>query len=227
MKKANIFIVCTLFFILSLGIAPLSAKTSPTVSGSIVNGYRIIPIEQTSGVVHLTVYRGDYVKFGFSPAMTDPVLKIPSLKVEETLPAGLDDAPYFKMKKPGTVAFSLGSVTGDITVIDYQQPNYTEVTAEEAAVLIANIQPLVLDVRTPREYQNGHLENSLLIPVQELQNRWKEIAEYKNQDILIYCATGNRSTVSSKILIDKGFKRIYNLRYGISDWTRRGYPVVQ
>ena len=113
------------------------------------------------------------------------------------------------------------------SLTEYQQPNYTAVTAEEAAALIANIQPLVLDVRTPREYQEGHLENSFLIPVQELQTRWKEIADYKNQDILIYCATGNRSTVSSKILIDNGFKRTYNLRYGITGWASRNYPEVR
>lgn len=227
MKKKSFFVIGAVFLIISIGFSPLSAKTSPAVSGSVINGYRIIPIDQTSGEVRLTVYRGDYIKFDISPATADPVLKIPALKVVETLPADLDNAPYFKMKKLGTVSFSLGAATGQITVIGYQQPNYKEVTAEEGAELIDNIHPLILDVRTPREYQMGHLEDSVLIPLQELQARWKEIAEYKEQDILIYCATGNRSTVSSKILIDNGFKRIYNLRYGIVDWSGKNFPVVR
>jgi rhodanese-related sulfurtransferase len=50
---------------------------------------------------------------------------------------------------------------------------------------------------------------------------------YRNQDVLIYCATGNRSTVAAKILIDHGFKRIFNLRQGISGWEREQYPVVK
>ena len=66
-----------------------------------------------------------------------------------------------------------------------------------------------------------------MIPVRNLQTRLRELAPYKNQDILIYCATGNRSTVASKILIDNGFKRIYNMRYGISLWGRENYPVVR
>ena len=71
------------------------------------------------------------------------------------------------------------------------------------------------------------LKKSVLIPVQELQSRYKEISDYKNQDILIYCATGNRSTVASKILIDNGFKRIFNMRYGIYEWSQDKYPVIK
>jgi len=82
-----------------------------------------------------------------------------------------------------------------------------------------------LDVRTHGEYKAGHIENATLIPVQELQSRIKELAEYKNQDILIYCATGNRSTVASKILIDDGFNRIINMRHGIYGWRMEEYPV--
>ena len=54
-----------------------------------------------------------------------------------------------------------------------------------------------------------------------------EIGEHKDQDILIYCASGNRSTVASKILIDAGFKRIYNLRHGIAEWAEKGLPIMR
>ena len=75
------------------------------------------------------------------------------------------------------------------------------------------------------EYATGRLENSTLIPVQELQQRYTELARYKDENIFIYCATGNRSTVAAKILIDNGFTRIHNLRYGLFDWADNGYPV--
>jgi rhodanese-related sulfurtransferase len=60
-----------------------------------------------------------------------------------------------------------------------------------------------------------------------LTAKTKEIAGHKDKDLLIYCATGNRSTVAAKILIDNGFKRIFNLRQGISGWEREKFPVVQ
>jgi rhodanese-related sulfurtransferase len=215
------------FFVCLLSVTVLFAAGNPPISGKVIGGYRLLPIAKTSDTLHFTVYRGDYIKFNFDDSIPDPVLIITDLAVEEKLPTSLDEAPYFKMKKPGSLAFSLGRMSGRIDVIEYQQPNYQEVTAKEASQRIENTRPLVLDVRTPFEYQRGHLEDSVLIPVQELQSRLGEISEYKNQDILIYCATGNRSTVASKILIDSGFKRILNLRRGIVGWGGSGYPVVR
>lgn len=208
-------------------ISTVALAGSAPISGTIVGGYRMLPVSGTTDQLLFTVYRGDYIKFDIDRSIIDPVLIIPDLKVEEELPQNLDDAPYFKMKNPGSYTFILGGKNGTINVVEFVQPNYKVVLAKEAGDIIANIKPLILDVRTPREYQRGHLQNSILIPVQELQHRLKEIETYKDQDVLIYCATGNRSTVASKILIDNGFKRILNLRYGIVDWARKGYPVVQ
>lgn len=200
---------------------------NPQISGRVEGGFRILPVTKTANAIHFTVYRGDYIKFALDTSVSDPLLTIPDLKVEKKLSLSLDTAPYFKMKEPGRFQFTLGEVGGTIEVVEFERPNYTAVSAKDAADIIAQIKPFILDVRTPREYQRGHLQNSILIPVQELQHRLKEIETYKDQDVLIYCATGNRSTVASKILIDNGFKRILNLRYGIVDWARKGYPVVQ
>jgi rhodanese-related sulfurtransferase len=122
-------------------------------------------------------------------------------------------------------AFSLGEVNGNSIVLNYQQERYREVSASEAAQLINIEHPLILDVRTPGEYSSGHLQNAVLIPVQELKGRLKELAACKDREILIYCATGNRSTVASKILIDNDFKQIANMRHGIYDWVKKNFPV--
>ena len=71
---------------------------------------------------------------------------------------------------------------------------------------------LILDVRTPQEYYNGHLEGAKLIPLQQLLERLSEIQDYWDREILVYCRSGNRSTVAGELLIQKGFKKIYNLR---------------
>jgi len=225
MVEIKTVLVSILLFFLT--ICQVYADSQTPISGSIIGGYRIIEIQETSQEIHLKVFRGDYLKLKFSGGISEPVLSIPALSIEEILVENIEKAPYFKMKSIGVYPFSVGRITGDITVLEYSQANYKEVSAKEAYELLGNIRPLILDVRTIREYKKGHLENSVLLPLQELQARWKEISEYKNQDILLYCATGNRSTVASKILIDKGFKRIYNMRYGISDWSRKKYPITK
>ena len=83
----------------------------------------------------------------------------------------------------------------------------------------------LLDVRTEEEYDEGHLDNSVLIPLQELELRLNEIP--KDKPILVYCRSGNRSRQAAKILIDNGFLEIYNMTGGITDWQEKGYPVVK
>ena len=230
MKKIFLVILSVFFFAYPAGCSEKtesSSETAPPVSGTVVNGYRILPIENSPDKVDLTVYRGDYIKFKIDSSLPAPLLKIPDLAIEKRLPGNFAEAPYFKMKKPGTFAFSMGDINGSLTVINYRQASYREVTSLEAADLIKHEGPLILDVRTPNEYSRGHLQNSVLIPVQELQSRYNELGNHRDREILIYCATGNRSTVASKILIDNGFKHIVNMRGGIYDWSKKNYPVVR
>jgi len=218
MKK---YISIVVSFTMVLGIANLIAAstTSPTqtdsISGYIRNGYRILEIPDDTDTLNLTVYRSDYIKFAFEPSQGDRLLRIPDLSIEQVLVKDQGEALYFKMKHTGGYLLSLGNSSGTITVIEYRQGNYKAINSTEAAELIADGKPFILDVRTPAEFKRGHLKNAVLIPVQELQNRIHEVSRYQNRDVLIYCATGNRSTVASKLLIDKGFKSIFNLRYGI------------
>ena len=64
---------------------------------------------------------------------------------------------------------------------------------------------LLLDVRTQEEYDQDNIEGATLIPVAELEARLKEIEQYKDKPILVYCRSGNRSMTASQILIENGF----------------------
>ena len=229
MKKALLILVSIFLFAYSASCTendPSSSKTGLAASGTLVDGYRILSIQKTQSASDQIVYRGDYIKFQFDASVQEPILSIPALSIEQKLPDNSDEAPYFKMKTAGTFAYSLGAVNGNIIVLDYVQARYREVSSSEAVEIINKEQPVILDVRTPGEYSRGHLQNAVLIPVQQLQGRLGDLAAYKDREILIYCASGNRSTVASKILIDNGFKQIVNLRYGIYDWAKKNYPVI-
>lgn len=83
----------------------------------------------------------------------------------------------------------------------------------------------ILDVRTQEEYNAGHIRNSTLISVQDLSKRINEVPS--DRKILVYCRTGGRSTAASEILANNGFTRIYNMKGGITEWTKAGYDVVK
>ncbi|MEW6672065.1 MAG: rhodanese-like domain-containing protein [Thermodesulfobacteriota bacterium] len=229
MKRISVVALFLYLFVMIVGCTQESrARTEgEAASGTIIGGYRVLSIPENRQDIRLTVYRGDYVRFAYDGTAARSVLSIPELAISEILSRESAKAPFFKMQQTGTFAFSLGSAAGSISVVEYRQPNYEAVAAAQAAELIRNIHPFILDVRTPQEYREGHLENATLIPVQELQGRLAELAKFKDENILIYCATGNRSTVASKILIDNGFKRIFNMRHGIHEWNGKKYPIVR
>ncbi len=194
-----------------------------TISGELVDGLRIVRLVPGQEN-HFVVYRGDYVQPQLAGGGQFEI-DIPGLRQVKEFPAKEGDKAYVKMTKSGEFPFSAGDIRGIFKVIDYAAPSYTEVSSKEAELILANTNPFILDVRTPGEYRQEHIAGAHLIPVQVLQQELAQLEPYKERDIFVYCATGNRSTVAARILIENGFKKIYNLRDGISGWLRQGYPV--
>jgi len=81
----------------------------------------------------------------------------------------------------------------------------------------------VLDVRTPEEYQDGHLPGATLIPIEQLGARYGELPQ--NETILVYCRSGNHSLQAVYLLENAGFNRVHSLDRGINNWVQNGYEV--
>lgn len=222
MKKVILTVLFSVLFLLS---CRTQNRDDTQMSGKVEGGLRYIDIDNITGL-NFKVYRGDYIVFKPGNGMSGK-FEIKDLEISEILPKPQEEKPYIKMKKSGTYNFFLGDIEGTIEVIEFTGTNYKEVSASEANDIIKNIDPFILDVRTKGEYKAGHIDNSNLIPVQILSKNVGALEEFKNEPILIYCQSGNRSTVAGKILIDSGFTKIYNLRYGIGDWRSRGFPITK
>lgn len=212
-----------LVLLFSLLVAMVTNSIAAEISGEIVNGLRILTQEELASK-NITIYRGDYVTFPAKKEETKELV-VDGLKIKHSFPAVEGKKNYVKFKKTGAFDFSYGKLKGKINVIEYSQPNYHAIGAKEAKEVIKNVKPLILDVRTPREYDQAHIEGATLIPVQVIQREYTKLLDHKDKPILIYCATGNRSTVAARVLIQNGFKNIYNMRYGIKEWGQLGYPV--
>ena len=84
--------------------------------------------------------------------------------------------------------------------------------------VISKNQVIIIDVRTPGEYKEGHIKNAQNINVQS--NDFREKMQYfdKEKPIYIYCRSGGRSASAGKILEEMGFTEIYDLKGGILSW---------
>ena len=76
----------------------------------------------------------------------------------------------------------------------------TDFTQEEATEIYERTNALLIDVRTPEEYRENHIEGAVNIPVYEIDNIKNEIID-PNKVILVYCKTGKRSKIVKQILI--------------------------
>ncbi|MFQ5963494.1 MAG: rhodanese-like domain-containing protein [Candidatus Scalinduaceae bacterium] len=83
----------------------------------------------------------------------------------------------------------------------------------------------ILDVRTDVEYAQSHIKDAVLIPLMVLSSRLHELKD--EQNILVYCYSGNRSKTACEYLASKSFKHVYNMLGGISSWIEAGYEVTK
>ena len=104
-----------------------------------------------------------------------------------------------------------------------QQSNNLTVGNFEKGVKQKNIQ--VLDVRTPSEYESGHLKNAILADWTNQEEFIKKVQLIdKSKTVYTYCHSGGRSGQATTWLIKNGFT-VYNLDGGIAAWKKAGKPV--
>ena len=101
-----------------------------------------------------------------------------------------------------------------------------DLSVTEFSSKVAEAGVITLDVRTPGEYAEGHLEGAQLIDFQS-GNFENEISSLdKNATYAVYCRSGNRSGQAVKVMQDAGFTNVFNMNGGVIDWANAGLPLV-
>ena len=105
------------------------------------------------------------------------------------------------------------------------------VSAKEAADLIdkhsGDNRFAILDIRTPGEFQSGHLAKSIPIDFYSPTFAGQLNRLDKTKTYLVYCRTGNRSTKSLALFKKLKFLTIYHMASGISAWKSEGFAVLR
>lgn len=96
----------------------------------------------------------------------------------------------------------------------------------EVIQIINHKDALVVDVRTDKEYQQGHVMNALHIPLGMLDNRIAELQAYKAGAVIMVCRSGARSGQAAGKLKKQGFADVHNLGGGMLAWERASLPVT-
>jgi len=112
---------------------------------------------------------------------------------------------------------------GETTPAGYENAEVQHVFQHWSGGAKSPVPFLMVDVRTPEEYAEGHIKGAKLIPLAELEQRLAELP--KDKQLYVYCRSGRRSVSASEILARAGFSRVENVLGGINAWSAAGYPV--
>ena len=106
-----------------------------------------------------------------------------------------------------------------VTGCEEKEMSYKKIGMKEAVSMMeTETDYIILDVRTPEEFAEKHILNAINVPNEEIGT--EEITELPDKDqlILVYCRSGNRSKQASEKLVALGYTNIYEFG-GINDWT--------
>lgn len=83
----------------------------------------------------------------------------------------------------------------------------------------------LVDVRTPQEFQGGHIANAMNININGSDFETKIAMLDKNKPVMVYCLAGGRSSSAASYMSKQGFKTIYELQGGVNKWNAAGKPL--
>ena len=100
------------------------------------------------------------------------------------------------------------------------------VSLDEARSQLESGRAVVIDIREPDEHARGVAPGARLLPMRQLPARLTEIPADASKPVLLICNTQNRSSALLRALRERGYSHVRFVQGGMSEWVRRGWPVV-
>ena len=101
------------------------------------------------------------------------------------------------------------------------------VTSAEAIRLLNQEKGVLVDVREPDEYRNGHAPNALSVPLSGLAGSLGQLEKYKSRPVIVCCRTSQRSARAAVALRKQGFTRVQVLAGGMAAWQGENLPMAR
>lgn len=85
--------------------------------------------------------------------------------------------------------------------------------------------PVVLDVRAPEEFAEGHVPGAINVPHDQVESRLAELEGFRDREVVVYCRSGRRAGFAAEVLQRHGFGRLVHLQGDMPGWAAAGQPV--
>jgi len=104
---------------------------------------------------------------------------------------------------------------------------YKEVLPSEAVRLINKENAMVLDIREANEIEQGSIIDSKHVALSVLPEKLDNLSNNKDQPILVFCKTGNRSAQACKLLLKNSYTHVFGLKGGLTAWVSDQLPITK
>jgi len=140
----------------------------------------------------------------------------------------MEQLPEFISNHP-LLFLALGIVLGLLAwnLLGEQISGIKSLLPQEAIQLINHEDAVILDVRQESEYTQGHILNSIHIPLNMLADKMGRLEKYRHRPIIASCLSGSRSVSACHMLKKNGFEKIHNLKGGMAAWQNASLPMIK
>ncbi len=118
-------------------------------------------------------------------------------------------------------------VTLGAIILYHQKTGSSSVGPQQAVMLINRKNAVVVDVRDKKEFESGHIVDSINIPLAKLKQRMTELKKHKDNPLVVVCKLGQHSGEAAKILMEAGHAEVFKLSGGLTEWKAQSLPLVQ
>ena len=112
-------------------------------------------------------------------------------------------------------------------ILYYKKNSASGVIPQKAIMLINREGAIVVDVREKKEFDAGHVVDSINIPSTKLKQRITELKKYTQKPIIVVCKLGQHSGEAAKVIQEAGHEDVFKLSGGITEWRAQSLPLVQ
>jgi rhodanese-related sulfurtransferase len=133
--------------------------------------------------------------------------------------------PFLEKNWPLVLVFVLSGVMLLWPWVTRRLSPVREIGTFDATRMINTENPIVLDIREPKEYTGAQLPNAMHVPLSQLKDRGRELAKHVARPVIVYCDRGLRGGAAASALAKLGFTRVQSLRGGLRAWREAGLPV--
>lgn len=118
-------------------------------------------------------------------------------------------------------------VTVILLILHESRRSGATVTPQKLTQLVNKQEGVVIDLRDQAEFRKGHIVDAINIPYAKLNERIGELDDLRERPIILVCKLGQYSSAAGKQLQQQGFKQVYRLSGGISEWQVAQLPLIK